>query len=71
MQVKTANKQIRTLRANKKDGKAGGGGGGDEDNDEITFDSVLSDIIHTTLAKKMAKTDPEFKNFKESLDHVN
>ena len=67
--VKTANKQIRGLRQGKKDGK--GFNPNDDDNDEITFDYVLSDIIGSTLANKMGKNDPEYKNFKESFDHVN
>jgi len=32
---------------------------------------VLGDIIGSTLANKMVKNDPEYKNFKESFDHVN
>lgn len=64
VQVKTANKQIRGLR-----GK--GNMADNEDNDEITFDYVLADIIGSTLANKMGKNDPEYKNFKESFDHVN
>lgn len=66
--MKTANKQIRSLRQGKKDGK--GMGMTDEDNDEITFDNVLSDLIGTTLANKMGKNDPEYKNFKENFDNV-
>ena len=69
VQVKTANKQIRGLRQGKKDGK-GGFGATDDDNDEITFDYVLSDIVGSTLANKMGKNDPEYKNFKESFDQV-
>ena len=41
----------------------------DDDNDEITFEYVLSDIIRTTLANRMGKNDPEYKNFRESVDH--
>ena len=37
----------------------------------MTFDSVLADIIQSTLSDKMGKTDPEYKNFKENIDHVN
>lgn len=70
VQVKTANKQIRGLRQGKKDPKGGFAVGADDDNDEITFDYVLSDIIGSTLANKMGKNDPEYKNFKESFDHV-
>jgi len=70
VQVKTANKQIRGLRQGKKDAKGGMFGATDDDNDEITFDYVLSDIIGTTLANKMGKNDPEYKNLKESFDHV-
>ena len=70
VQVKTANKQIRGLRQGKKDKTGGGFAGQDDDNDEITFDYVLSDIIGSTLANKMGKNDPEYKNFKESFDHV-
>ena len=69
VQVKTANKQIRGLRQGKKDNK-GGFAAQDDDNDEITFEYVLSDIIGSTLANKMGKNDPEYKNFKESFDHV-
>jgi hypothetical protein len=69
VQVKTANKQIRSLRQSKKDGR-GYGGLKDEDNDEITFEIVLSDIIASTLANNMGKNDPEYKNFKESFDQV-
>ena len=67
--VKTANKQIRGMRQGKKDGK--GFAPNDDDNDEITFDYVLSDIIGSTLANKMGKNDPEYKNFKENFDQVN
>ena len=69
VQVKTANKQIRGLRKGKKDNK-GFGGGPEDDNDEITLDNVLSEIVGSTLANKMGKNDPEYKNFKESFDHV-
>ena len=31
---------------------------------------MLADIIGSTLANKMGKNDPEYKNFKESFDHV-
>lgn len=31
----------------------------------------MSDIIGSTLANKMGKNDPEYKQFKESFDHVN
>ena len=44
VQVKTANKQIRGLRQAKKDTK-GGFATVDDDNDEITFEVILSDII--------------------------
>ena len=30
----------------------------------------MGDLIGTTLANKMGKNDPEYKNFKESFDHV-
>lgn len=61
--MKTANKAIRGLRQGK-------GAGGEEDNDEASFDHVLADIIGSTLANKMGKNDPEYKNFKEAFDHV-
>jgi len=32
---------------------------------------VLADIIGSTLANKMGKNDPEYKNFKEAFDRVN
>lgn len=32
---------------------------------------MLSDIIGSTLANKMGKNDPEYKNFKENFDQVN
>ena len=67
--VKTANKQIRGLRQGKKDGK-GGFAVADDDNDEITFEYVLADIVGSTLANKMGKNDPEYKNLKESFDNV-
>lgn len=67
--MKTANKQIRGLRTGKKDGK-GGFAANDDDNDEISLDYVLGDIIGSTLANKMGKNDPEYKNFKESFDQV-
>jgi len=70
VQVKTANKQIRGLRQGKKDAK-GGFSPNDDDNDEITFEYVLADIIGSTLANKMGKNDPEYKQFKESFDSVN
>ena len=83
VQVKTANKQIRGLRQGKKGGLdksgTGYGGGNDDDNDEITFQYVLSDIIGSTLQNKMGKNDPEFKAFNkvmtegtgaDSSDHV-
>ena len=63
------NKHIRGLRQAKKDGK-GGFAANDDDNDEISLDYVLGDIIGTTLANKMGKNDPEYKNFKESFDQV-
>lgn len=69
VQVKTANKQIRGLRKGNKDTK-GGFANQDDDNDEITFDNVLSEIIRYTLVNKMGKNDPEYKNLKESIDHV-
>ena len=69
VQVKTANKSIRSLRQGKGAAK-GVGGVHDEDNDEISFEIVLSDILATTLANKMGKNDPEYKNFKESYDNV-
>jgi hypothetical protein len=55
------------LRQAKKDTK-GGFATADDDNDEITFDVILSDIIGSTLANRMGKNDPEYKNFKESFD---
>lgn len=58
------------MRHGKKDAKGGFGAGADDDNDEITFEYVLSDLIGSTLANKMGKNDPEYKNFKESFDHV-
>ena len=67
--VKTANKLIRT-QVNKKKGEKGGYAINDDDNDEITLDYVLGDIIGSTLAEKMGKNDPEYKNFKESFDHT-
>ena len=67
VQVKTANKLIRT-QVNKKKGDKGGYAINDDDNDEITLDYVLGDIIGSTLAEKMGKNDPEYKNFKESFD---
>lgn len=68
VQVKTANKIIRGLRQGKKDGK--GLGATEDDNDEISFEYVLADIIRTTLANKMGKNDPEYKNFREAFDHA-
>jgi hypothetical protein len=58
------------LKQGKKDGKGGYGGLNDEDNDEISLEIVLSDIIGSTLANKMGKNDPEYKNFKENFDNV-
>ena len=57
------------MRQAKKDNK-GGFATADDDNDEITFDVILSDIIGSTLANRMGKNDPEYKNFKESFDQV-
>ena len=31
---------------------------------------MLADIIRTTLANKMGKNDPEYKNFREAFDHA-
>ena len=36
----------------------------------MTLDSVLFDIVSKNLANKMSKSDPEYKNFKESYDKV-
>lgn len=56
------------MRQGKKDAK--GFGVTDDDNDEISLEYVIGDIIGSTLASKMGKNDPEYKNFKESFDHV-
>jgi hypothetical protein len=37
----------------------------DDDNDEITLEYVLGEIIKSTLASKMSKNDPEYKTFRE------
>jgi len=66
--VKTANKSIRTMRAPKT--RQPGGGYNDEDSDEMVLDNILMDIIGQVLANKMEKKDPEYKNFKESYDRV-
>lgn len=66
--MKTANKTIRTMRADKKG--ASPGGYMDEDSDEAALENVLTDIIGQVLANKMSKSDPEYKSFKESYDRV-
>jgi len=65
--VKTANKSIRGMRADKHKSP---GGYQDEDSDELLLDNVLTDIIGQVLANKMNKSDAEYKNFKESYDQV-
>ena len=37
----------------------------DEDSDELALENMLSDIVGRTLANKLNKQDPEYKNFKE------
>lgn len=46
------------------------GGIQDEDSDELTLENILVDIVGQNLAEKMSKSDPEYKNFKESYDKV-
>ena len=46
------------------------GGAHDEDSDELLLENVLIDIIGQVLANRMSKSDPEYKNFKESYDRV-
>jgi len=46
------------------------GGMHDEDSDEMLLENVLIDIVGQVLANKMNKSDPEYKNFKESYDRV-
>jgi hypothetical protein len=41
----------------------------DDDNDEITLEYVLGEIIKSTLANKMSKNDPEYKTFREQCDN--
>ena len=60
--VKTANKTIRTMRAEKKNNA---NANQDEDSDELALTSLLTEIISKTITQKLAKTDPEFKVFKE------
>ena len=64
--VKTANKTIRTMRADKR----GTAGFQDEDSDEMALENVLIDVIGQVLANKMSKSDPEYKNFKEAYDRI-
>ena len=40
----------------------------DEDSDELVLDNILSDVVSSTLANKLNKNDPEFRNFKEQID---
>jgi len=40
----------------------------DEDSDELVLENILSDIVSSTLANKLNKNDPEFRNFKEQID---
>jgi hypothetical protein len=74
VQVKTANKSIRVMRqeANQKlqNQNKLPGGIQDEDSDELTLENILVDIVGQNLAEKMSKSDPEYKNFKESYDKV-
>lgn len=56
------------MRADK--ARSPGAGNQDEDSDEMLLDNVLIDIIGQVLANKMSKSDPEYKNFKESYDKV-
>ncbi len=65
--VKTANKSIRGMRADKNKSP---GAYNEEDSDEMLLDNVLVDIIGQVLANKMNKSDAEYKNFKESYDQV-
>ena len=65
--VKTANKSIRTMRAPK---VRQPGGFNDEDSDEMLLENILIDVVGQVLANKMEKKDPEYKNFKESYDRV-
>jgi len=37
----------------------------DEDSDELILENILSDVVSSTLANKLNKNDPEFRNFKE------
>ena len=46
------------------------GGIHDEDSDELILENVLVDIVGQSLANKMSKSDPEYKNFKENYDRV-
>ncbi len=74
VQVKTANKSIRVMKqeANQKRDNQNKMPGGiqEEDSDELILDNLLVDIVGQNLANKMAKTDPEYKNFKENYDKV-
>lgn len=63
--VKTANKSIRTMRA-PKTRQPGGGNYNEEDSDEMQLENILIDVVGQVLANKMEKKDPEYKNFKES-----
>lgn len=65
--VKTANKSIRGMRAEK---QRSPGGYHDEDSDEMLLETVLVDVVGQVLANKMSKSDPEYKNFKEAYDRV-
>jgi len=65
--VKTANKSIRSMRGDK---QRSPGGYNDEDSDEMVLDNILVDVIGQVLANKMSKSDPEYKNFKEDYDNV-
>lgn len=65
--MKTANKSIRVMRAEK---QRSPGAHHDEDSDEMLLESLLVDIISQVLANKMSNSDPEKKNFKESYDNV-
>jgi len=72
--VKTANKSIRVMKqeANQKRDNQNKLPGGiqDEDSDELILENIFVDIVGQNLANKMSKSDPEYKNFKESYDKV-
>jgi len=40
----------------------------DEDSDELALTSLLTEIISKTITQKLAKSDPEFKVFKEHAE---